>query len=80
MNTNCLEGWRCPECGQCDEFKVSAVQTVTLTDEGTGPVDNADAYYDDESFCMCARCEHEGKVSDFAVNSVAQTTAGGTGA
>ena len=72
-NTNCLEGWKCPGCGQDEAFFVSAVINMLLTDDGTEHVGGADAYYDDESFCRCFDCDEEGKVSDFAPNSVHKT-------
>lgn len=34
MNTNCLEGMACPECGQSDMFYVRASSVFTLTDSG----------------------------------------------
>lgn len=70
MNTNCLEGWKCPGCGQSDAFFVNAVINVLITDSGTEHIEGVEEHYDDETFCRCFDCDREGKVSDFAEKSV----------
>lgn len=62
-NTNCLEGIKCPSCGQEDSFQVIATTVFTLSDEGTG--DHTDVEYDDDSPMYCTECPFEGNVSDF---------------
>jgi len=37
-NENCLEGIRCPQCGQEDCFKITALITCNVTDDGSEPV------------------------------------------
>ena len=63
-NTNCLEGWSCPECHQEDRFDVEVHVTVTLFDDGVEGI-NGDTEYDDDNNCSCPECGHRGKVGDF---------------
>jgi Zn ribbon nucleic-acid-binding protein len=65
MNTNILEGVRCPQCGNEDEFRIEALVVCTVTDdsaEATG-----DLEWTDESWCLCPRCEHAAKLAEFRV-------------
>jgi hypothetical protein len=67
-NTNCLEGIRCPKCGQEDRFMIAANIIAEVTDDGA---DVASPHYgngfewDEESYCRCPECNLEGKVKDF---------------
>lgn len=63
-NTNCLEGIKCPECGQEDEFRIEVVMTAKVKDEGVADV-SGDTYWDKDSWCYCPQCEREGKVKEF---------------
>lgn len=62
-NENCLEGIKCPKCGYDESFEVEVTGLVTLTDEGYGYI--TDGEYDDDSYCRCGNCSHEGKMRDF---------------
>lgn len=64
-NTNCLEGMRCPSCGNEDEFRIEMVITVKVTDEGTEDM-GGDYYWDKDSWCFCPQCEWDGTVKDFS--------------
>lgn len=64
VNTNCLEGWICPMCGQSEEFRVQALHTVALIDDGATPVDGEEEY-GVNSPCLCPECDETGVVSDF---------------
>lgn len=64
MNTNCLEGMKCPKCGQGDEFKITIEQTMLLADTGVIDV-YGDHEYDGNSFCRCPACDYRGWASDF---------------
>ena len=55
MNTNCLEGWKCPKCGQEDEFRVTAVTTVRLIDNGIDDEEGGFEYNED-SPARCPEC------------------------
>lgn len=62
-NTNCLEGIRCPACGQEDRFKITALITCVVTDSGSEPV--GDHEWDDESGTHCPECGFTGKLKGF---------------
>lgn len=62
-NVNCLDGIRCPKCGNEDRFNVVASVLVEVTDDGTG--DSWDIEYASDSMPQCATCKHVGKWSDF---------------
>lgn len=66
-NTNCLEGIRCPECGQEDQFKITALITCEVTDDGSEPVGDHD--WDDESNTHCPGCGFAGKLRYFRTGS-----------
>jgi len=70
MNTNCLEGFRCPQCGQTEKLAVLARMWVALTDDGTDPYDDAvdnmgGTEWDDDSPAECPNCGHAAKVLTF---------------
>jgi hypothetical protein len=56
-NTNCLAGFRCPKCGQTEEFEVVATVSIKLIDSGTLDADG-DTEWDDESRGTCNECGH----------------------
>jgi hypothetical protein len=62
MNTNILEGWICPNCGNERKFEVEAQTWATLTDDGG---EASDLDYDDDSAAKCYECDHAGTVKDF---------------
>ena len=62
-NTNCLEGWKCPKCGNVDEFDIVTITTFRMSDEGE--VSHGDIEWDDASPAYCARCDMEGTVHTF---------------
>ena len=64
-NENCLEGMKCPKCGNEDVFRISCEVVCKVTDEGAEGF--GDTYWDDESWCYCSHCEKEGKVKDFYI-------------
>lgn len=63
-NVNCLAGFRCPKCGQTEEFQVVATITVTLFDGGTLDADG-DTEWDDNSKGTCPECGHEAPAKMF---------------
>jgi hypothetical protein len=67
-NTNCLEGIRCPHCGDEDAFRIEAQVTVYVTDEGTED-QGGDYAWEDESPCQCAACKHGGTIKDFRIEN-----------
>lgn len=63
-NTNCLEGIRCPACGQEDRFKITALITCVVTDNGSEPL--GDHEWDSESSAQCPECGFNGKLKEFS--------------
>lgn len=64
-NDNCLEGIICPQCGQEDRFRITAIITCVVTDEGSDPV--GDHYWDDDSFTSCPECGFQGTLKQFQI-------------
>jgi hypothetical protein len=70
-NSNCLTGFRCPECGSDGPFKIEAVaisrsrQTGSFTVWDNGTEDYADVQWHDDSYCQCVMCGDSGKVRNF---------------
>jgi len=62
-NTNCLEGIRCPECGQTDRFEIVGTAVFDVTDDGTDNFHNVE--WDNESSTCCPDCGHRGKLDEF---------------
>jgi hypothetical protein len=62
-NTNCLEGIKCPACGNEDRFRIAATSLFTVTDDGTD--DYADVDWDDDSYADCPECGRHGTLKDF---------------
>lgn len=62
-NTNCLEGWKCPNCGNEDRFEVEAITWVNLTDDGSEPI--GDTEFSQDSLAKCPECETAGTVATF---------------
>jgi rubredoxin len=62
-NTNCLDDIRCPACGQEDRFKITALITCVVTDNGSEPVGDHD--WDDDSSTHCPECGFDGKLKSF---------------
>jgi hypothetical protein len=65
-NTNCLEGIKCPACGNEDRFRIAGTTVFTVTDEGTE--DHGDIEWDDDSHVECAQCYHHGALRDFSAS------------
>lgn len=67
MNTNCLAGLRCPNCGSEGPFRIRAVASFLLHDDGADEFWEMD--WDGNSWCQCANCNHghETTVDDFMI-------------
>ena len=65
-NENCLEGLRCPACGEYDMLLIEVRTVIEITDEGTG--DFGDTEWDENSYCECSQCTYHGKVADFRID------------
>ncbi len=65
-NTNCLEGWQCPDCQSWGPFTVEVTMRVMLSDDGTDFLeDDGDTAYDDQAFAMCQDCQRQAPVAYF---------------
>ncbi len=62
-NVNCLEGRRCPSCGQVAEIDVKAVVWVSMADDGI--TNEGDHDFDDTSPARCSECNFVGTWGDF---------------
>jgi len=62
-NANCLEGMKCPVCGNADRFYIFAVVECEVTDNGVEDTGSAD--WNDASKCVCPDCRYDGTVKDF---------------
>ena len=62
-NTNALEGFGCPECGNEDDFHIWVSGLAHMTDEGVHYI--TDTEWDMNSYCICDGCDKEGTVDDF---------------
>jgi hypothetical protein len=62
-NTNCLEGIKCPACGNKDRFRIAATAIFTVTDDGTD--DYGDVVWGDGSHAECPECGLHGTLKDF---------------
>jgi hypothetical protein len=62
-NTNCLEGIRCPDCGNEEAFYIESTAVMYVTDDGAEA--RGDISWNDDSHAQCATCERGGKLADF---------------
>lgn len=69
-NSNCLEGARCPECGQDNAFHVVGTAVFTVHDDGTDEGRNID--WESDSSTYCAECDWSGTWGD--LSSTKQTS------
>lgn len=62
--TGCLEGMRCPGCGQTEEFLIVASSWFTVLADGTSEF--GDVEWEDTSRCRCSNdeCSWEGTVGE----------------
>jgi hypothetical protein len=67
-NQNCLEGVRCPQCGNEDRFLIAANVTAEVTDDGAdiaSPLYGNGFEWDDESRTRCPECDRYGPIKEF---------------
>jgi hypothetical protein len=74
MNTNCLQGLRCPECGAYEPFAIEVQALALIYDAGTESGDMRRVLWDDTSWCACFDCDWTGTVADFRVGHVIWST------
>jgi len=66
-NTNCLENFKCPACGNEESFRIAATTIATVTDDGTE--DHGDMEWDDDSYAECPQCHRHGALKEFKVRN-----------
>ena len=67
-NKNCLEGIRCPQCGNEDRFMITADVVAEVTDEGAevaSPLYGNGFEWDDSSMTRCPECDRDGPLKEF---------------
>jgi hypothetical protein len=62
-NDNCLDGIRCPGCGNEDAFYIQSSAVMYVTDDGAEC--RSDIEWDDDSHTQCVQCERTGKLAGF---------------
>lgn len=62
-NTNCLIGFKCPNCFSRGPFQIAAKSWFKVYDSGTESY--TDVEWDDDSAIICCGCHHEGEIKDF---------------
>lgn len=72
-NTNCLAGMKCPTCDSLGPFKINAITTVLMSDEGSE--EGGDQEWDNKSHCACAACDFHGCVKDFSTDEMVRNRA-----
>jgi hypothetical protein len=72
VNTDCLEGIRCPDCGNEEAFYIETSAVMYVTDDGAES--RGDTSWNDDSHTQCAQCELSGKLATFRVASTQQYT------
>ena len=72
INTNCLEGLRCPKCAQEDRLLINAIVTCDVTDNGSEPVDE-NHFWNDLSLTTCPKCDYFGQLKEFYITSQSLT-------
>lgn len=65
-NSNCLQGMECPKCKAPGPFRIAAVITVLVHDDGTED-EGGDYEWLPASFCECVECAHKATIKDFTV-------------
>ncbi len=66
-NTNCLEGWQCPDCHSGGPFSVEATVQVLLYDDGTEwSPSSGDTDYNTTSSATCEACGKAATVGYFS--------------
>lgn len=63
MNTNCLDGLRCPNCGSEEPVWIEAKAEFKVYDSGTD--EYHDVEWDENSPCRCGQCRHWSTVAEF---------------
>lgn len=66
-SVNCLEGIRCPNCGQADRLFITATIRADVTDDGADIADGSGMHWDDASLAICPECDMDGPLAEFRI-------------
>lgn len=69
-NKNCLEGIKCPECGNEQSFRIDGRCTFRVTDDGSEAV--GDHEWGDHDLTQCDSCDCSGPLRDFRIENRAR--------
>ena len=67
-NHNCIDGMQCPACQSYEPFIIEVRMQIVMYDEGSdayGDGASGDLDWDEDAYCRCVICAHEGTVADF---------------
>ena len=67
-NTNCLEGYRCPRCGNDKSFRMVATALFYVIDDGTDSYEQV--AWDEHSKAWCTQCEWAGPCGELTGTKV----------
>jgi len=67
LNTNCLDGFCCPNCGSSNAFRISARCWAEVHDDGIH--DSYEFEWDDDAPCICVDCAYSGTVGEFTTET-----------
>jgi len=60
VGEGCIEGMKCPECGQHEEFKIAGTSVFKVTEDGTDF--GGDVEWDNQNYAECPECGWSGTV------------------
>jgi len=64
-NENCLQGIKCPKCGNEDRFFIVATIVADVTDDGADIAKHTDMDWNDASHTRCPDCGETGELCQF---------------
>jgi hypothetical protein len=64
-NENCLQGIKCPHCGNEDRMLIAASILADVTDDGADIAGGSDMHWDDGSLTRCPECGRDGPLKEF---------------
>ncbi|MBA4068171.1 MAG: hypothetical protein C0501_31620 [Isosphaera sp.] len=64
-NENCLDGLRCPRCGNEDRLYIVTTVLADVTDNGADVARGSEWQWDDASMTRCPDCDRDGPLNEF---------------
>jgi hypothetical protein len=72
-NENCLQGLKCPQCGNEDRLLITATIQADVTDGGAEPAEGSDMHWGDDSLTICPMCDRDGPLTDYRTGKAPAT-------